>query len=310
MKRIPLIISTDPGIDDAAALTISLFAQELDVRMIVATWGNVSLKHTLDNALRLETFLKTTVPVVKGSAAPLIRDAISAADVHGVSGMVGYQFPEADLSLLKRGNAIELMHQEINKQKEKVTLVALGPLTDFALLFKQYPEDISKIDKLFIMGCNIGRGNYTPLAEYNIACDPEAAAIVFHTGLKIVVAPLEIGRQAAILPDDMSSIKAHGRVGEMLYGILTGINEESVSGGVEIYDATAIGMLLHPQMYTFRRAHVEIEVTGKYTYGASVIDFSDKACTKYNAEIAVAVDHKIFTDWFLKVTQSAEMEKK
>lgn len=102
MSKKPLIISTDPGIDDVAAITISLFAADLDVKMIVPTWGNVSLEHTLQNTLDLEKFLHTKVPVVKGANQPLVRPAISAASVHGKTGIAGFEFETAMMIYLKK----------------------------------------------------------------------------------------------------------------------------------------------------------------------------------------------------------------
>ena len=185
MTKKPLIISTDPGIDDIAAMTISLFADELDVRMIVPTWGNVALKYTVQNTLNLEKFLHTKVPVVVGANQPLVAPMISAASVHGKTGIAGFEFEKANTDLIKPGIAATLMAEEIKNSPEKVTLMGIGPLTDFALLFKQYPEVKDNVEQIVIMGGNIGRGNHSPLAEYNIAGDPEAAQVVFHSGLPI-----------------------------------------------------------------------------------------------------------------------------
>ncbi len=125
MSKKPLIISTDPGIDDIAAMTISLFADELDVKMIVPTWGNVSLAHTLQNTLDLENFLHTKVPVVKGANQPLVRPAISAASVHGETGIAGFKFEKANDDLLEPGLAATKMYEAIKNSPEKVTLLGV-----------------------------------------------------------------------------------------------------------------------------------------------------------------------------------------
>ena len=135
MNKKPLIISTDPGIDDAVCLTIALFAKELDVKLIVPTWGNVSLEKTLNNTLRLQAFLGTKVPVVAGAKLPLVKEAIDASEVHGASGMDGFDFPEADQSLLVEGLAATKIHEVVSQSPEKVTLMQIGPATDFALYF-------------------------------------------------------------------------------------------------------------------------------------------------------------------------------
>ena len=307
MTKIPLIISTDPGIDDIAAMTISLFAKELDVKMIVPTWGNVTLAYTLQNTLDLEQFLHTEVPVVKGANQPLVRPAISAAEVHGKTGIAGYKFAKADQSLLENSLAATKMYETIMASSEKVTLLGIGPLTDFALLFKQYPDVVTNIEQVVIMGANIGRGNHSPFAEYNIAGDPEAAQIVFHSGLPVKVAPLEIGNKAHLTEDQMARVKACGAVGEMLYAMFANIHETDGSNQIKIYDPTAVGILLHPEFFTLKPAQVEIELAGRVTYGASAIDFNGE---NKNAEVAVDVDTVKFADWMVESIKLADQGRK
>ncbi|AKG66373.1 nucleoside hydrolase [Lactobacillus helveticus] len=304
MNKKPLIISTDPGIDDIAAMTISFFAKELDVRMIVPTWGNVQLEYTLQNTLNLEKFLHTKVPVVVGANQPLVAPMISAASVHGKIGIAGFDFEEADCSLVKPGLAATVMAEEIKNSPEKVTLLGIGPLTDYALLFKQYPEVKENIDQIVIMGGNIGRGNHSPLAEYNIAGDPEAAQVVFHSGLPIKVAPLEIGNKAHLTQDQMSKVKECGEVGNMLYSLFSHIHEPDGDPRIKIYDPTAVGILLHPEMFTLKKANVEIELRGQFTYGASVINFMDQEHA--NAEIATDVDLVQFSKWFIDSIKNSD----
>lgn len=304
MNKKPLIISTDPGIDDIAAMTISFFAKELDVRMIVPTWGNVQLEYTLQNTLNLEKFLHTKVPVVVGANQPLVAPMISAASVHSKIGIAGFDFEEADRSLVKPGLAATVMAEEIKNSPEKVTLLGIGPLTDYALLFKQYPEVKENIDQIVIMGGNIGRGNHSPLAEYNIAGDPEAAQVVFHSGLPIKVAPLEIGNKAHLTQDQMSKVKECGEVGNMLYSLFSHIHEPDGDPRIKIYDPTAVGILLHPEMFTLKKANVEIELRGQFTYGASVINFMDQEHA--NAEIATDVDLDQFSKWFIDSIKNSD----
>lgn len=299
MNKKPLIISTDPGIDDVVALTIALFAPELDVKLIVPTWGNVPLDKTLVNTLKLETFLGTRVPVVSGASCPLMRQSIDASDVHGKSGMDGFEFPEPDMSLLKPGIAVEAIHDVVANSAEKVTLVQIGPATDFALYFRQYPQDLSKIEKLVIMGGAIGRGNWGPYSEYNVAGDPEAAQIVFSSSVKIMLAPLELGHQAFVTPQTLEEVKHMGKIGDMLYHILTHLHDKTDTNGREIYDALAAGMLLNPEMYTFKDAYVVVDTKSPYAYGASLIDFDNFFEHSANAKVGVEVNQATFAKWFI-----------
>lgn len=306
MTKKPLIISTDPGIDDVAAIIIALFSDMLDVKLIAATWGNVPLKKTLTNTLKLEAFLNTNVPVVSGASCPLLRQQIDASDVHGKSGLGGYEFPEPDMSLLKAGIAADAIHEVVANSSEKVTLMQIGPATDFALYFRQYPEDLANIEQLVIMGGAIGRGNWSPYSEYNVAGDPEAAQIVFSSGLKILLAPLELGHQAFITPDTLKRIKTLNQTGEMLYQILTDLHDETEGDGREIYDALAAGMLIKPEMYTFKSAYVAVDTKSMYSYGASLIDFDDFYHQPVNAEVGVKVDRQAFEDWFISAIKKAK----
>lgn len=303
MTKTPLIISTDPGIDDIAAMTISLFAQELDVKMIIPTWGNVALEYTLQNTLNLEKFLHTKVPVVSGANQPLVAPKISAASVHGKTGVAGFDFEEATDELVVPGLAATLMYNAIMDSPVKVTLLGIGPLTDYALLIKQYPNVVENIEQLVIMGGNIGRGNHSPLAEYNIAGDPEAAQVVFQSGLKIKMAPLEIGNKAHVTQEQMTQIKNCGEVGNMLYSLFSNIHEPDGDPRIKIFDPTAVGLILCPEAFSVRKANVEVELAGRYTYGASVINFMSN---NPNAEVAIDVDVKMFADWFINKIKLAD----
>lgn len=306
MTKKPLIISTDPGIDDVVAITISLFANDLDVKLIAATWGNVPLAKTLLNALKLETFLGTKVPVVSGASRPLLREAIDASDVHGKSGLAGYDFPEPDKSLLKPGIAADAIHEVVTSSPKKVTLMQIGPATDFALYYRQYPEDMAKIEQLVIMGGAIGRGNWGPYSEYNVAGDPEAAQIVFSSGIKILLAPLELGHEAYVTQSTLQEVKKLGKTGDMLYHILTNLHDKTANDSREIYDALAAGMLINPDMYTFKPAHVVVDTKSPYAYGASLIDFDNFFDKPVNAEVGVEINQATFAHWFIEAIKKAE----
>ncbi|RMC40672.1 nucleoside hydrolase [Lactobacillus sp. ESL0236] len=306
MTKKPLIISTDPGIDDVVALTIALFSAKLDVKLIAATWGNVPLANTLVNTLKLEAFLKTKVPVVSGATCPLLRQAIDASDVHGKNGLAGYEFPAADQSLLQPGLAASAIHQVVEQSSEKVTLMQIGPATDFALYFRQFPEDLAKIEQLVIMGGAIGRGNWGPYSEYNVAGDPEAAQIVFSSGVKILLAPLELGHQAYITQETLQEIKQIGDVGDMLYNIMTNLHDETETDGREIYDALAAGMLIEPDMYTFKPAYVVIDTKSSNAYGASMIDFDNFFGQQPNVQVGVEINQTVFASWLVNEITKAE----
>lgn len=305
MKK-PIILSTDPGIDDAVAIAILLFSKQLDVKLIAAAAGNVGIDQTLNNVLKLETLFKKEIPVVPGCSRALIKHPIDAVAVHGKSGMDGYDFPEPNRDLILENKIAPVaFHEVVTVTKNKVTLVGIAPLTDIALYLRLYPEDFSQIEEIIIMGGSIGRGNYGVFSEFNIASDPEAAKIVFESGLKIRVAPLELGMQAKIKPEISEKIKKLGKVGAMFYSLFKRYRGGSFATGLKIYDALAVAMLLQPDMFEFVATHVEIVTQAGFTYGASLMDFNNKLQQSNNALIGTKVDVDQFIEWFINALKKA-----
>lgn len=152
MKQIPLIIDTDPGIDDAVAIALAVFNPRFDVRLITTVAGNVSIEATTTNALKLMAYYGKDVPVARGAAEPLIRQLDDASDIHGKTGMEGFDFPEPKTELLLDKHAVEAMRDEIMASAEPVTVMPIGPLTNIALLLKTFPEVKSRIERIVLMG--------------------------------------------------------------------------------------------------------------------------------------------------------------
>ena len=173
MKQIPLIIDTDPGIDDAVAIALAVFNPRFDVRLITTVAGNVSIEATTTNALKLMAYYGKDVPVARGAAEPLIRQLDDASDIHGKTGMEGFDFPEPKTELLLDKHAVEAMRDEIMASAEPVTVMPIGPLTNIALLLKTFPEVKSRIERIVLMGGSVTRGNKGVMAEFNIFVDPE-----------------------------------------------------------------------------------------------------------------------------------------
>ena len=178
MAKRPVIIDTDPGIDDALAIAIALFSDELDVKLITTTAGNVSLENVTNNALKLLSFFGKDVPVAAGAPRPLIEPLVDASNVHGVTGMEGFDFPEPKTELLLKENAVNAMRRVIMESEEPITLVPIAPMTNIALLFSMYPEVKGNIKEIVLMGGSASRGNKGVMSEFNVATDPEAAKIV------------------------------------------------------------------------------------------------------------------------------------
>ncbi|RRQ95217.1 ribonucleoside hydrolase RihC, partial [Enterococcus faecalis] len=167
---IPIIIDTDPGIDDATAISIALSHPQFDVKMISTVNGNVGIEKTTANALKLKRFFNSSVPVHRGASQPLINDIFEATSIHGESGMDGYEFQQINQDDLTSIHAVEAMRNLLVNTQEPLTLIAIGPLTNIAMLLTSYPEVQPFIKEIVLMGGSTGRGNVTPLAEFNIYC--------------------------------------------------------------------------------------------------------------------------------------------
>lgn len=228
--RLPIILDTDPGIDDAAAIAAALFAPELDLQLMTTVAGNVSVEKTTRNALQLLHFWNADVPLAQGASMPLVRPLRDAASVHGESGMEGYDFVEHQRQPLAKP-AFQAIRDALMHAAEPITLVAIGPLTNIALLLTQYPECVFNIRRLVIMGGSAGRGNFTPNAEFNIAIDPEAAAKVFHSGLEIVMCGLDVTNRALLAADYLATLPTLNQTGKMLHALFSHYRSGSMSSG-------------------------------------------------------------------------------
>ena len=298
--RLPIILDTDPGIDDAAAIAAALFASQLDLQLMTTVAGNVSVEKTTRNALQLLHFWNADVPLAQGSATPLLRSLRDAAYVHGESGMEGYDFVEHDRQPLAKPAFIALRDALISAP-EPITLVAIGPLTNIALLLMHYPECTFNIRRLVIMGGSAGRGNFTPNAEFNIAVDPEAAARVFQSGIEIVMCGLDVTNQAMLTPDYLASLPTLNRTGKMLHALFSHYRSGTMRTGVRMHDLCAIAWLVRPELFTLKPCFVAVETQGDYTAGTTVVDIEGRMNRPANVQVALDIDVAGFQQWVAEV---------
>ncbi|WP_336283176.1 ribonucleoside hydrolase RihC [Cronobacter dublinensis] len=296
MKKTPIILDTDPGIDDAVAIAAALFSPEIDLQLITTVAGNVSVEKTTRNALLLLHFWQADVPVAQGAATPLTRPLRDAASIHGESGMDGYDFPAHDRQTLNVP-AFQAMYERLMASPEPLTLVTIGPLTNIALLLTHYPACTAKINRLVMMGGSAGRGNFTPNAEFNIAIDPEAAARVFESGIEIVMCGLDVTHQAVLTPDYLAALPALNRTGQLLHALFSHYRAGSMTTGLRMHDLCAIAWLLRPELFTLKRCFVAVETRGDYTAGTTVVDIEGRLNRPANAQVALDIDVAAFREW-------------
>lgn len=303
MNNYPIIIDTDPGIDDAVAIAIALFDASVDVKLITTVAGNVSVDKVTYNALRLLKFFEKEVPVAKGATAPLLETFEDASNIHGASGMEGYDFEEPDDHLLLKEHAIIAMREVLLKTTEPITIVAIGPLTNVALLLKVFPEVAPKIKEILFMGGSLTRGNKGVMSEFNIATDPESAKIVFDSGLKLTMVGLDIGQKALVLPEDSAKLLTMGKTGEMLHCLFGRYRGGSMKTGLRMYDASAMAYLLAPSLFETEDVFVDVELSGSLTKGTTVVDLRGYLKKPANMCVCTDIDGERFRAWMLQALE-------
>lgn len=294
------ILDTDPGIDDAAAIAAALFAPELKLQLITTVAGNVSVEKTTRNALQLLHFWQADVPVAQGAATPLLRPLRDAAYVHGESGMEGYDFVDHQRQPLAKPAFIAI-RDALMSSPEPLTLVAIGPLTNIALLLTQYPECKFNIRRLVIMGGSAGRGNFTPNAEFNIAIDPEAAERVFQSGIEIVMCGLDVTNQALLTPEYLATLPDVNQTGKMLHSLFSHYRSGSMGSGLRMHDLCAIAWLVRPELFILKPCFVTVETQGTWTSGTTVVDLENRFERPTNAQVALELDVDGFRQWVAEV---------
>src|SRR5215471_3405998 len=324
-----IILDTDPGVDDALAIFLALRSPELQLEAITAVSGNVPLSFTLPNALRLvEIAGRTDVPVAAGAAVPLLRRLVTAAYVHGNNGLGGVEFPEPKIKPAAE-SAVELIRRIVRANPGEITIAAVGPLTNIATLLKVDPSIAALIKAFALMGGSLSGGNITPAAEFNFYVDPEAARIVFDSGVPILMVGLDVTHKVLLRESHVKVLEAAQNpvsqaAAKIMRATMARIKPTSDETVVSMHDPLTVASLIDPSVVTAKDYYVQIETTGEMTAGMSVgyyrspvrrsppLDTGDNsgpiATEEYkpNCKVAVGVDSdKFFRLLLPRLTQSA-----
>lgn len=276
-----IIIDTDPGQDDAVAILLALASPEdVEVLGITAVAGNVPLELTAKNArIVCELAGAFDVPVYAGCDRPLGRDLVTAEHVHGKTGLDGPDLPDPTLALAK-GHAVDFIIETLRREASgAVTLCPLGPLTNIATALQRAPDIAERIRQIVLMGgAYFEVGNITPAAEFNIYVDPQAADLVFQSGIEIVVMPLDVTHKALVTKSRNEAFRAIGSkvgiaVAEMTDFFERFDKEKYGSAGAPLHDPCVTAYLIRPDLFSGRRVNVEIETQSELTMGMTVTDW-------------------------------------
>lgn len=301
MDKRKFIIDCDTGTDDAIAIVAGLCAKEMEVQAITTLTGNVSVEYTSQNTLDLTRYIGSNVPVAVGASIPLklrTEDRF-AEETHGKTGLGGIVLPKAE-DLFCEKNAVETIYDEAVKAKGELEIVAIGPLTNIAIALLLYPQLKTYIKHLWIMGGAITGGNITPAAEFNMWCDPEAAKIVFASGIECTMIGLDVTTKAVLDEEDMRRIGELGtKAGEVVAAILEYMIERGKNGGEPplMHDALAVAAALCPECLKCNKYFVDVECEGQYTFGHTEVDLYNWLGKTPNVSVAEELNLPLFKQW-------------
>lgn len=270
-----IIIDTDPGIDDAAAILLAMASPELEILGLVTVAGNVPLSMTTKNALKLcELGGQPKIHVFAGADRPISRQLETAEHIHGTTGMDGVDLPEPSKQA-ERMNGIDWLVDTLRQAaRESVTLVVLGPQTNIALALRRAPEIRAAIREVVVMGgaTAISGGNVTPHAEFNIYVDPEAAHEVF-TSLPVTLVTLDVARKVTGTEERLARLRANGNRSSVSLADMLGCYTDRGKGNEPMYDPLTIAWLLKPQLFKERMAAIDVDTGMDDRAGQTHIDF-------------------------------------
>lgn len=316
-----IILDVDPGIDDAMAMLLAMQSPELQIEAITVVSGNVIVDQGAENALKIvELAGREDIVVAKGAKYPLQRKLITAQAVHGKNGLGELKLP-APTKRVDGRHAVDVILDIVNASPGQITLVPVGPLTNIGLALLKDPSLPSKVPEIILMGGAIAGGNASPAAEANIYNDPEAAKLVFNSGIPVTMVDLNATAQARLTRRHLSRLtkstspiaKAVAEMGDFYIAFSEGLG----FSGADLHDPLAVGLAIDKTLAkVLRPMHVDVETKGELTYGETVVnryllleavedmgdhyEIVDFPRVEPNAEVPLVVDGERFVEMFLE----------
>ncbi len=313
MNKTPVIIDCDPGIDDAMMLTLAFSRPELDIKLVATEAGNVSTDKTTYNALSFLTYIGQDVEVARGLNQPIFRAQEIADYVHGEGGLGNVKWADPILKESKRP-AITAMCEILLESKEPVIIIATGPLTNIGALLLAHPEVKDKIKLISWMGGAAVGGNMSTTAEFNAYVDPHAAELVFRSGVPIIMSGLDVTHKAYITREEMEGLRLQGtpfaeKCSDMMkfYTFTqsqTPFHAPHYEEQIRVHDVCAVAALVTPQIFKGDDYYVEIELDGRLTQGATIVDYMHKTGKTPNAKVLHSVDREGFVKLFFEACET------
>lgn len=285
-------------------MLLALARPEIDLAAITTVAGNSTLENTTRNALSVLTLVgRTDVPVASGAARPLLRELITAPNVHGGSGLAGADLPTPSAGIVS-DDAAAFMAQVVRESDIPIVLVPVGPLTNVGQFLARFPDEFRQVESICLMGGSITEGNVSASAEFNIWVDPEAARDVFGCGTPLTMIPLDVTHQALVSLADADRMEALGnRTGIVFADLLRFFARFHIQRygwqGAPIHDAVAVANVAVPDMVERRSYRVDVETTSELTRGRTVVDLHGVSGKPANALVGLKIDQPRFVEMLL-----------
>jgi pyrimidine-specific ribonucleoside hydrolase len=280
-----IILDVDTGVDDAFAILYATRNPEITVLGITCVDGNTSLKNVCQNTLQvLDMAGASSIPVAAGANEPLMGtagDLGDASQVHGGDGLAGISNSGSSRSLDSR-HAIELIRDLVESSKDKVTLVPIGPLTNIALFISTFPETAKKLERIMLMGGSASGGNVTAAAEFNVWHDPEAAHIVFNSGLPLTMYGLDVFYDLRVDQEHVKTLREAGSVSANFAADLIEFRLQSLGSEMCLGDYGAVASLLHPGLVESKVMNVVVDTSQGPGRGQTICDARPEAPELYD----------------------------
>lgn len=298
MKK-SIIIDCDTGTDDAIAIVCAHRCKDLDIRAITTVAGNVSLKNTSQNTLNLVDYIGWDIRVAKGATKPLFRD-LETADCHGDTGLGDLILPKSNRNFYDK-LAMDLIYEEAKSLNGELEILAIGPLTNIALCILTYPEVKKLIKRITIMGGATVGGNMNAAAEFNMFVDPEAAKIVFESGIPITMVGLDVTLKTKLTLEDRNLLSEYNNPhAEVIVKLLDYMFMRSREYGLEdavMHDGLALASMVLDDVVKTNKYYVTVETKGEFTTGQTVVDYYYAFDKEKNVDVALNVDVDMFRTW-------------
>lgn len=294
-KKIVCIIDTDPGVDDCAALALSLYDEKMDIRLITTLAGNLGLNKTTRNTLHLlEKFKRDDIPVVKGASKAMERISPDATFIHQKEGMGGYVPPKTTNKQPDGRDATEAMYQCIVENKNNIDIIALGPHTNLGHLIKKHPDVVGMVNHIYCEGCAPYGVNGETHISFNVSTDPEAFKIVIESGIPITIIPSRMGREITNFSEaEVMSLRDINDAGRFIFEMYNGYWEPNYPDRrIATNDTCACMIMRFPKLFKTRRVNFEVDTDEKP--GKTIITPNRKSHIEYAYKANKKKMHKLF----------------